>query len=73
MSLPNELVLTLSGISLLTTITLFTHLIRRMKSVESRISHVEETPRPLSVVVPQQQPPYIPYGYPTAPPLQVSI
>lgn len=74
MSFPTELVVALSGISLLTSITLFAHLIRRIKTVESRVAHVEEMQRPISVVVPQQQ--YVPYGYPispTAPPLQVSI
>lgn len=74
MSIPSELIIALSGITLLTSATLFAHLICRIKMVESRVAHVEELQRPISVVVPQQQ--YVPYGYPispTAPPLQVSI
>jgi hypothetical protein len=77
MSLPTELILTLSGVSLITSITLFAHLIRRMKAIEARVAHNEEVQRPVAVVIPQErQQQYLPYGYPispTAPPLQVSI
>lgn len=74
--LSTDLALLFSGVSLLTSITLFTYASRKIKSIESRVSHIEDSQQPISVVIPQQ-PHYMPYRYPpvspTAPPTQVSI